>query len=104
MSEDCVNKEFCRQCQEKYDQVNDFQNHRLDALEENIKKLHSLTTSVEKMAMSIEQMAKELEKQGNKLDEMEAEPAKKWKQAIWIIVTIIVTALVTHFMSHLGVG
>ena len=101
--EDCINRAFCVACQEKYDEINASQNRRLDALEENIKQIQSLTVSVEKMAMSIEQMTKELAKQGERLETIEKEPAQKWKQATWIVLTAILTAVVTFVLTRLGV-
>lgn len=101
--EDCISRVECKACQGKYDEINNGQNKRLEALEADVKQIHSLTISVEKMAVSLEQMARELAKQGERLSEIESEPAKKWKQAIWIGVSVVLTAVVTHFLSHLGV-
>ena len=80
--EDCVSGTYCKVCQEKYDEINSGQNKRLDALEG----------------------AEELAKQGERLDEIEAEPARKWKQAVWIGVSVVITAVVTYFLSHIGVA
>ena len=101
--EDCISRQECKTCQEKYDEINNSQNRRLDALEENVKQIQALTISVEKMAVSIEQMTKELSKQGQKLEAIESEPAQKWKQAVWIAVSVIITATVTLFLSRIGV-
>lgn len=102
MESDCINKEYCVQCQGKYDEINSSQNRRLDSLEENIKQIHSLTISVEKMAMAIQQMTKELTKQGERLADIEAEPGKKWKQATWIVISVILTALITLMLANMG--
>ena len=78
------------------------QNKRLDALEENVKQIQSLTISVEKMAVSIEQMTKELSKQGERLEAIEKEPAQKWKQASWIVLSVILTAFITFALTKVG--
>lgn len=102
--DECISRSECKTCQEKYDEINNSQNRRLDALESDVKQIHSLTISVEKMAVSLEQMAKELAKQGEKLDEIEAEPGKKWKQAVWIVITVVITAIITYSLSQLGIN
>ena len=58
--DECITRTECKTCQDKYDAENDRQNHRISALEQDIKQLHSLTVSVEKMAVSLEQMAQQL--------------------------------------------
>lgn len=100
--DDCITRQECRTCQDKYDAENDRQNHRLTALEEDVKQIHSLAISVEKMAVSLEQMTKELAKQGQKLEAIEAEPAKKWEQAVSIVISVVITAVVTFFLTRMG--
>ena len=100
--DNCISRSECKTCQEKYDEINNSQNRRLDALEENVKQIQALTVSVEKMAVSIEQMTKELSKQGERLEAIEKEPAQKWKQASWIVVSVILTALVTFTLTKIG--
>lgn len=100
--EDCISRVECKTCQDKYDEINNMQNKRLDALEENVKQIQSLTISVEKMAVSIEQMTKELSKQGERLEAIEKEPAQKWKQASWIVLSVILTAFITFALTKVG--
>lgn len=102
MESNCIGREECKACQELYTEINNSQNRRIDALEESIKQIHSLTVSVEKMAISLEQNTKELIKQGERLTAIEREPATKWKQATSIVLTVIVTATVTYFVSKFG--
>ena len=101
--EDCISRQECKTCQEKYDEINNSQNRRLDALEENVKQIQALTISVREMAVNIGQMTKELSKQGERLEAIEREPGQKWKQAVWIAVSVIITATVTLFLSKIGV-
>lgn len=93
-------KEFAR----RIDDENTRQNRRLSALEENVKEIHGLTVSVERMAVNMENMLAAIERQGNliekqngRIDEIEREPAGQWsgikKKAIETAVTVIVTAL-----------
>ena len=101
--DECITRTECKTCQDKYDAENDRQNHRISALEQDIKQLHSLTVSVEKMAVSLEQMAKQLEKQGEKLEAIEAEPAQKWKNALWLVVAGLIGAALTMMLSGIHV-
>ena len=101
--DECITRTECKTCQDKYDAENDRQNHRISALEQDIKQLHSLTVSVEKMAVSLEQMAKQLEKQGEKLEAIEAEPAEKWKNAVWLVVAGLIGAALTMMLSGIHV-
>ena len=84
------------------DDENKRQNHRLDNLEDSVKQIQDLTISVNGMASSIDRMVKQLEKQGERLDKIEKEPADKWKQASWIVVSVILTAVVTFALTRVG--
>ena len=95
---------------ERIDAENDRQNHRLSALEENIKQLQQLTISVEKMAVNMESMVRSqntmtrsLEKQGERLDAIEKEPAQKWKNAVWLVVAGLIGASLSMFLSRVGI-
>lgn len=83
-----VHNEFAR----RVDEENSRQNKRLEILEENIKEIQRLTVSVERMAVSLEQMTKEMGKQGERLDAIEKEPADKWKNAVWIVISALIAA------------
>lgn len=100
--DDCITRQECRVCQDKYDAENERQNHRLSALEADMKQLQDLTISVNRMAVSLETMAKELAKQGQKLEAIEAEPGKKWEQAVSIVISVVITAVATFFLTRMG--
>lgn len=100
--DDCISRQECRVCQDKYDEININQNRRLDVLESDIKQIHELTISVKTMAVCLENMTKELAKQGEKLEAIEAEPAKKWEQAVSIVISVVITAVATFFLARMG--
>lgn len=100
--EDCISRQECRVCQEKYDEINNNQNRRLDALEENVKQIQALTISVREMAVNIGQMTKELSKQGERLEAIEREPGQKWKQAVSIVISVVITAVTTFILVRMG--
>lgn len=81
------------------------QNRRIGELEENVKEIHKLTVSMERMSANMQSMLEAIERQGNliekqtsRIDEMEKEPAGRWKgiknKAVDTAVNVIITALV----------
>lgn len=81
------------------------QNHRIDELEENVKEIHKLTVSMERMSANMQSMLEAIERQGNliekqtsRIDDMEREPAGRWKgiknKAVDTAVNVIITAIV----------
>lgn len=90
-------KEFAR----RIDDENTRQNRRLAALEDNVKEIHGLTVSVERMAVNMENMLVAIERQGNliekqneRIDKIEEEPAKDYKQIKMAIITAAISAVV----------
>lgn len=90
-------EEFARRIEEE----NVRQNHRISALEDNVKEIHGLTVSVERMAVNMENMLNAIERQGNliekqneRIDAMEKEPAKDYKQIKTAVITAVVLAVV----------
>ena len=96
---------FVRELDAKFARINDEnerQNHRLAAIEDNLRQLQVLTTSVEKMGVSIESMVNELKKQGERLDAIEKEPADKWKKAVWIVISAVIGFALALIASRIG--
>lgn len=91
-----VHDEFAARIHEE----NARQNARIKILEENVQEIHGLTVSVEKMATNMENMLSAIERQGNlieaqsnRIDKIEREPAKDYKQIKMAIVTAIVSSI-----------
>ena len=104
MADDAITRREHEEFARRIDEENTRQNRRLSALEENVKEIHGLTLSVERMAANMENMLAAIEWQGNliekqngRIDKMEKEPAGQWqgikKKAVETAVTVIVTAL-----------
>lgn len=94
-------EEFCKRMEE----TNARQNKRIEILEESVKDINRLATSIEKIALNQEHMIEEqgkqgilLEKQSQKIEAMEKEPLESVKNAkkkiIETAVTVVITALV----------
>lgn len=89
-----ISREEHKEFAERIDAENERQNKRLSALEETVKEIQRLTIAVERMAVSMEAMTKEIASQGQRLDAIEKEPADKWKNAVWVVVSALIAAAI----------
>lgn len=85
----------------RIDEENTRQNRRISVLEENVKEIHSLTVSVERMAVNMENMLNAIERQGTliekqneRIDRIEDEPAKDYKQIKMDIIKTVVSGII----------
>ena len=79
------------------------QDKRLELLEENVREIGALTTSVEKLAQSVESMVKEQEKQGRRLGELEGRDGEMWRKVVGYIITAAVGILVGFLFRQIGI-
>lgn len=93
-----VHDEFARRMEDEHKR----QNHRITDLEEKVKDIADLTTSVASLAQSIKQMATAQEKHAKRLETLEQKPAKRWESIVEKALLVIVTALITYVLSHFG--
>ena len=80
------------------------QDRRLELLEENVREIGALTTSVEKLAQSVENMAKEQTRQGERLEAIESQDGEKWRKLMGYIVSAIVAGIIGFLLAYLGLG
>ena len=80
------------------------QDKRLELLEENVREIGALTTSVEKLAQSVESMVKEQEKHGRRLDELEGRDGEMWRKVVGYIITAAVGILVGFLFRQIGIA
>lgn len=66
-----ISREEHEEFKKRLDDENHRQNRRIEVLEESVRQMGVLTTSVEKLATNMENMAKEQEKQGKRLELLE---------------------------------
>lgn len=93
-----ISREEHKEFAERIDAENERQNKRLSSLEETVKEIQRLTIAVERMAVSMEAMTKEIASQGQRLDTIEKEPADKWKNAVWVVVSALIAAAIGALM------
>lgn len=96
MENDYISRHEHDEFRRRIEAENERQNKRIELLEETTRQIGDLTISVEKMAMSMEAMVAEQAKQGERLELLEKEPAKKWKDST--------RALFNAFLGALGAG
>ena len=82
-----VSRAEVKEIENRLDAENERQNHRLNALEETVKQIHSLTISVEKLALSVERMAKEQAGQNERLKAIENRDGELWRKIMGYALT-----------------
>lgn len=81
---------------------NNRQNHRLEILEETVKQVASISTSVEKLALNMENMLKEQVSQGKRLETLESRDGAMWRKAVGYAVTAIIGIVLGYIFKQLG--
>lgn len=76
------------------------QDKRLELLEENVREIGALTTSVEKLAQSVESMVKEQERQGKRLEALENRDGEKWRKLMGYALSALVSGLVGFLAAN----
>lgn len=75
---------------QRLEDENKRQNHRLDALERTIEQVAAISTSVEKLALNMENMLKEQVSQGKRLETLESRDGEKWRKAVWCVISALI--------------
>ena len=78
--------------------------HRLDALEKQTEAVNRLATSVAVMAEKVETTGEKVDGLCTDVQELKAEPGKRWKGVVEKVVYIIVAAVVGYFLAQVGLG
>lgn len=91
-------EEFRRRIEEE----NKRQDKRIELLEENVREMGALTTSVEKLAQSMESMVKEQEKQGKRLEVLEGRDGEMWRKVVGYVVTAVIGIVLGFVFTQIG--
>ena len=78
------------------------QNKRISMLEESMKQIYILNTSVEKIAMSVETLTTEIGEQNKRLKAIEDKPSQNWDKLIWLIGGAVVSAVIAFIVKQIG--
>lgn len=91
-------EEFRRRLEEE----NKRQDTRIGILEESVRQIGALATSVEKLALSMQSMLKEQEKQGKRLEVLEGRDGENWRKVMGYIATAIVGVVLGYLFKQIG--
>lgn len=91
-------EEFRRRLEEE----NRRQDKRLELLEQNVREIGALTTSVQKLAISVENMVKVQERQGERLEALEGRDGERWRKLIGYIASALVSGAVGWLIAQAG--
>ena len=93
-----VHNEFA----DKIEREDDRQNHRISLLEESIKQIYILNTSVEKIVITLQTLTKEIGAQNERLKAIEEKPAQNWDKLVWAVGGAVVAAVVAFVLKGIG--
>ncbi len=91
-------EEFRRRLEEE----NARQDKRIALLEENVRQMGALTTSVERLAVSMESMVKEQEKQGKRLEVLEGRDGEMWRKIVGYVATAVISITIGFIFAQIG--
>ena len=91
-------EEFRRRLEEE----NKRQDTRIGILEDSVRQIGALATSVEKLAVSMQSMLKEQEKQGKRLEALEGRDGEKWRKVMGYIAAAIVGVVLGYLFKQIG--
>ena len=78
--------------------------HRLEALEKQTEAVNRLATSVAVMAERVEVTGDKVDSLCADVQELKAEPGKRWKGVVEKVIYIVVAAVVGFILARLGLG
>ena len=78
--------------------------HRLDALESHTEAVNTLATSVAVMAERVETTGDKVDSLCTDVQELKAEPGKRWKMVVEKIIYAVVAAVIGFILARLGLG
>lgn len=95
-----VHEEFAKRMEDE----NHRQNKRLEECEQRIRAVGEIVRSLDRLTVSVEQMAVEVQKQGERLENIEKEPADKWKKATWEIIKYVIAIVLGVVAVKIGLS
>ena len=86
----------------RIDETNKRQDKRISELEDSVKEITALTTSIERLAVNMESMVKEQEKQGKRLEVLESRDGEMWRKVVGYAVTAILGIVIGFVFTQIG--
>lgn len=78
------------------------QDRRIELMEESMKRMESLSISIEKLAANMENMLKEQIQQGERLEALESRDGEMWQKMIGYVMTTVVGIVVGYIFKQVG--
>lgn len=86
----------------RLEERNKRQDKRLELIEESVKRVETLNSSIEKLAFNMECMLKELTAQGKRLEVLESRDGEMWRKVVSHAVTVIVGIVLGFVFKQIG--
>lgn len=100
--ENQITREEHEEFRRRLEEENKRQDARIKTLEETVRQIGALATSVEKLAVSMQSMLKEQEKQGKRLEVLESRDGEKWRKVMGYIATAVVGVVLGYLFKKIG--
>ena len=86
----------------RQDAENTRQNRRIELLEENVREVRDLTSSVEKLAVNMENMVEAQKQQSNRLEVLESRDGEMWRKVSGYILTAVIGIVLGFVFNQIG--
>ena len=100
--ENPITREEHEEFRRRLEEENKRQDARIGILEDSVRQIGALATSVEKLAVSMQSMLKEQEKQGKRLEALEGRDGEKWRKVMGYIATANVGVVLGYLFKQIG--
>lgn len=100
--DDTITRAEHEEFRKRLEEQNQRQDKRISLLEESVRQIGALTTSVEKLALSMESMAKEQERQGERMEVLEGRDGEMWRKVVGYIATAVIGIVLGFVFTQLG--
>lgn len=91
-------EEFRRRMEDEHKRIR----HRLSDLEETVRQIGELTTSVHSLAQSVEQLVRGQNRQEQRLEELENRDGDTWRKVKWYLLTLAIGAVFGLVVAQIG--
>ncbi len=100
--DDAITRAEHEEFRKRLEEQNQRQDKRIALLEESVRQIGALTTSVEKLALSMESMAKEQERQGERMEVLEGRDGEMWRKVVGYIATAVIGIVLGFVFTQIG--
>lgn len=100
--DDAITRAEHEEFRKRLEEQSQRQDKRISLLEESVRQIGALTTSVEKLALSMESMAKEQERQGERMEVLEGRDGEMWRKVVGYIATAVIGIVLGFVFTQIG--